>query len=77
MAPDDVDEIVEIGVLGIRGDQEHDRSICAVDRSLVDVFNARNPLEVRDCRLELALDLIDLGFVAASLGQINRHRLTI
>jgi hypothetical protein len=45
-----------------------------VDRSLIDVFNSRNPLEVGNCRLELTLDLVDKALVTASSGEINRHR---
>src|ERR1700678_1387976 len=77
MAPDDVDQLVDVGALKRRRDQDDNRSFSAIDRFLIDVLDSRNALEVWHRRLESVLDLIDLRLVIASLGQINRHRPTI
>ena len=54
IAPDDVDQIVDVRMLGRRRDQDDDRSFRAVDRFRIDVFDSRNPLEVWNRRLEFA-----------------------
>ena len=72
-APDGIDQFVDVGAHTRRRGQYDDRSFRAIDRLRVDGLHARNAFEVGDCRFKFALDLVDPGLVAASLGQINRH----
>ena len=75
-ATDDVDQVLDILGLCRRRDQDDGRSLRSANRSFIDVIEARNALEVRNCRFEPLLDLVSPRSIIARLREINRHRLT-